>query len=273
MTAAPKTTADQDRLTQLQLKIWKGEDRPVGIYKPKDTPIDEAAQQTIKKMLRLIPKLKKSSRVLVLGANFGTSARYLVEKYGCRVDCLNANTEQNAFNEQQIAANGWEKKISVAAGQPDSLPFDRLTYDLVWAQDLSRHGGKRTLIFHEVHRVLLNSGRFIFTDAFKSDECDKETLQKTVDPAILKQLVTPKRYDRIGRKAALQRIYYNEMSPQLLAHYEAVIAELERKQKKIIDQSSRQQYDALLAEAEAWKRAAEGGCIDWGIMIFQKINS
>lgn len=273
MTAAPKSSASSDQLTQLQLKLWEGEDRPVGIYKPKGASISEAAQQTVKKMLRLIPKLKKSSRVLVLGSNFGTTARYLVEKYGCRVDCLNDNPAENSFNEQQIADNKWEKKVSVTTGQPDSLPFDRLTYDLVWSQDLSRHEGKRNLIFHEVHRVLLNSGRFIFTDAFRSDECDKETLQRTVDPAILKQLITPKRYERIGRKAALQRIYHNEMTPQLLAHYEAVLADLEDKRKKIIDLSSAKQFEDLQQEAEAWHRAAEGGCIDWGIMIFQKINS
>ncbi len=254
-------------------KIWTGTEIQVGIYKPKDITIAEAQVNIIKKMLRFLPKLKKSSRVLILGSGLGGTALYLHEEYGCKIECLNENAAENAHLQEQIAERGIEKKMSVHQGKISEIPFDREVYDVIWAEGLSSNSTKTHTVLREAHRVLQKSGRFIFSDVWQSEECSEAALKKTVDATIRAGLITTEKYERVAKKTFLQRIYTIEMSSQLELHYTKLLADLQAQKKAIISASSTTHYNELVDNAQKWLAAAQGGCMDWGILIFQKINS
>lgn len=262
---------DQD--IEFNCKFWGGSDMHTGIYKPKKATIAKARQNTTDKMVRLLPKIKKSSKVLILGSGFGETARYLGEKYGCKIDCLNLNEEQNEYNRQQIEKIELQKKINVYAGSIESIPLERDTYDIVWSQENLVYSERKPRVFRQIHRVLQSSGRFVFCGPMLNEGCPEDTREKMMNQLPIKEVITFEDFDRLGRRGFLQRIYTSEMTDQLQLHYQAVLETLEKKKEKAIEISSKTYYKQLVTDAKNWIKYADSGCLDWGILVFQKINS
>ena len=78
-------------------RVWGGEDIHIGLYES-GLSIFEASRKTVELMATTLITLDENSRVLDLGAGYGGAARYLAEKYGCQVTCLNLSETQNERN-------------------------------------------------------------------------------------------------------------------------------------------------------------------------------
>ncbi len=244
----------------------------VGIYRPKTASVEKARENTTAKMLRLTPNLKRSSRVLILGSGFGGVARYLVDKYGSKVDCLNNDEEQNTFNQGEVDRLEIQKKLIITQGPFNEIPYDRQTFDMVWCQDILLHGSRDRKVFKGIHRVLKDSGRFIFSGSFQSEDYPEEKMRPLLDTLPGNALITADEYESIAGRAFLQKIYYSEMSEQLEHHYTAMLAQLEEKKKEVIAATSKSYFEETKAGYEAWVKATQEGFVDWGVMMFQKIN-
>lgn len=68
------------------------------MYNSKEESIFDASRRTVERMAKKIPHLDADTRVIDLGAGYGGSARYLAEKYGCHVSCVNLSKVQNDRN-------------------------------------------------------------------------------------------------------------------------------------------------------------------------------
>ncbi len=254
-------------------KFWGASDMHTGIYRPKKASIAKAQQNTTDKMVKLLPKIKKSSKILILGSGFGETARYLGEKYGCKIDCLNPNEAQNEFNREEIEKIELQKKINVYPGSIESIPLDRDTYDIVWSQENLVYSERKPRVFRQIHRVLQSSGRFVFCGPMLSEDCPEAKREKMMSQLPINELITFEAYDRLGRRGFLQRIYTSEMTDHLLLHYQAVLKELEKKKEKAIKVSSKKYYKQRVDDAKNWIKYAEDGCLEWGILVFQKMNA
>ncbi len=69
--------------------VWGGDDLHIGIYRPKSLSLYEANRKTTERMIKLLPKIKRASKVLVIQSGFGGAARFIAEEYKCKVWCLN----------------------------------------------------------------------------------------------------------------------------------------------------------------------------------------
>jgi sarcosine/dimethylglycine N-methyltransferase len=270
---AAQGTYNSEQDYVFQRKFWNGSDMHTGIYRPKKATIAQARQNTTDKMVRLLPKIKKSSKILILGSGFGETARYLAEKYGCKVDCLNLNEDQNEYNRKEIEKIELQKKINVYAGSIESIPLERETYDIVWSQENLVYSERKPRVFRQIHRVLQSSGRFVFCGPMLSEDCPEDKREKMMSQLPIKEVISFEDYDRLGRRGFLQRIYTSEMTDHLELHYQAVLDTLEKKKDKVVALSSKKYHDKLIADAKNWIKYAEAGCLDWGILVFQKINS
>ena len=266
MTLDKKTTAyyDSPEANAFYREIW-GDGIHVGIYRPKTLSVEEACQKTTDKMLRFIPKLGKSSKVLVLGSGLGGPARYLAEKFGSRIECLHFSETQNRHHQQKVEELGLEKKVTLTKGTFAPLPYERESFDLVWSQDMLLHSDKKSRTFREVQRVLKPKGRFVFTDILKSDECPDEVLAKLQARLPVKEMVSSDDYQRLAKRAPLLKVYAVEMPDQVELHFNKLSERLETTKPKGVEQ--------IKKGIREWAQAAADGYLDWGIFIFQKINS
>ena len=274
-TDSPKTIADyydNKSLDAVLKHLYKKGGMHVGTYKKNRKDPGDAAKNTTLRLIRLIPSIKKKTRMLILGSDYGAAARYIVEKYQCKVDCLNYGELQNKYNRKQMEAEELDDKMTINKGVFSKTPFERETYDIVWSQDALYQAKEKLKIFREVVRVLQPEGRFIFTDIMVSDNHPRSALKNLLPPVHIKEMVTLDRYKKLASRADLERAYLRAIPEQLTTHFANVLAKLNADRKELVEKSNKKTVDAQEAELQDWLTAAEEGYLNWGILQFQKRN-
>ncbi|MEQ9367334.1 MAG: class I SAM-dependent methyltransferase, partial [Leptospirales bacterium] len=224
---------DADRFYSI---VWGGEDIHVGLYETPDESIFDASRRTVETIADLArPQLERESglpaRVLDLGAGYGGAARYLYERFGCHVDCLNLSEVQNQRNRDMNRERGPEftNHIQVIDGSFEAVPAPDRRYDLAWSQDAILHSGQRETVLAEVARVLKPGGAFLFTDPMQSDDCPPNVLQPVLDRIHLDTMGSPGFYKEVGAKYGLVFEDFDERTFQLVNHYSRVRAVIQER--------------------------------------------
>ena len=102
--------------------IWGGEDIHIGLYRSEDEPIAIASRRTVETMADRIGAAGSGMRVLDLGAGYGGAARYLADRFGCRVTCLNLSETQNDLNRALTEKAGLGDLVRIVHGDFESIP-------------------------------------------------------------------------------------------------------------------------------------------------------
>ena len=256
-------------LKDVYSKIWDKTDIHVGIYDKPNTMVKKATENTVLRMLRILPGIKKNTKILNLGSGYGDTARFLAEKYGCQVDCFNSSEEENQHNLEQIEAAGLEKKVNVFKGNYKKLPFARESYDIVWSQDLSMHSHIKEGLFREVAAVLKPEGRFVFTAHLQNDDCPPNLASEIQH---FDYLGTPNKYKQLARKADLEQVLVKQMSDQFIKHYEAILGILEKKENTLQKKVGKPSFNRIQNSLQDLIDSGKNGYYKWGILQFQKRN-
>ncbi len=249
--------------------IWGGEDIHIGIYRSKDEPIAEASRRTVERMTARLEGLGPESRVLDLGAGYGGPARYLAERYGCRVVALNLSEIENERNRALNESRGLESLIEVVEGSFEEVPYDEDSFDAVWSQDAILHSGERGKVFEEVSRVLKEDGNFVFTDPMKADDCPDEVLQPILDRLHLDSLGSSGFYRRTAREVGLRELGFEDHTEQLPTHYARVLEETERREDELSASVSRDYLERMKKGLGHWIEGGRKGHLAWGIHHFR----
>ena len=249
--------------------IWGGEDIHIGIYQSSSEPISDASRRTVATMAEMVDGLVPSMRVLDLGAGYGGSGRYLADRFGCEVVCLNLSETQNALNTRLTAEQGLSGKVHVVYGNFKAVPEDDRSFDVLWSQDAILHSGERVRVLEEVRRVLKPGGQFIFTDPMQSDDCPAGVLQPILERIQLKTLGSLAFYRRELNKLEFAELAVRELTDHLRSHYARVGDELRSRYAEMVDLSGPDYVDNMLKGLQHWVEGADKGYLAWGIMHFR----
>ena len=128
--AAAETYYDSDDADRFYSAIWGGDDIHVGIYESQDEEIARASRRTVERMASMA-EMRPGMQVADLGAGYGGSARYLVQRHGAaHVDCVNISQTQSRLNREKTDAIGLNDRVAVIHGSFDDIPADDESYDL-----------------------------------------------------------------------------------------------------------------------------------------------
>jgi sarcosine/dimethylglycine N-methyltransferase len=249
--------------------IWGGEDIHIGLYEDNNS-ISDASRRTVEKMASMVLNLNEKTRVLDIGSGYGGSARYLVEKFGCQVGCLNLSDVQNKRNRELNKTKGLALSINVVDGSFEDIPMPDGSVDVVWSQDAILHSGDRQKVFQEVYRVLSPGGQFIFTDPMQSETCPPEALQPILDRIHLDSLGSIDRYTKMLEELGFKKVQILDLSNQLSAHYGRVLGELENNKWNLAKVCSEEYLVGMKTGLQYWIDGGNAGNLKWGILHFQK---
>jgi ubiquinone/menaquinone biosynthesis C-methylase UbiE len=244
----------------------------VGIYDSPHQDMATAHQNTILKLVKLLPSIKKKHRILILGSGYGNAARCLAQEFNCKIDAVNPYKIQNQKNEMLTGAANLDDKVSIHKGGFRHLAFERETFDIVWSQDDLSLSSNKPKIFREVKRVLKTSGRFIFTGYLSKGNLPKENILDLADKVQVKELGSLKMYKRLVSRVGLERVYIKEFPSSLEFHTTNVLQKMNNLDKKTIKEIDK---ETIVNEKEKYNQrlaAIEKGLISWGIFQFQKLN-
>ncbi|MCO6442042.1 MAG: class I SAM-dependent methyltransferase [Nitrococcus mobilis] len=250
--------------------IWGGEDIHIGLYEAPSESIFDASRRTVERMAECIPELDGDTRVLDIGAGYGGAARFLAQRYGCRVVALNLSEKENDRARQMNRQQGLDELIEVIDGSFEDLPFDDGHFDVVWSQDAILHSGNRGKVLEEVARVLAAGGHFLFTDPMQADGCPPGVLQPILERIHLETLGSPEFYRRTLTALDLEEVCFDRHSDMLAVHYGRVYDELTSCEEKLAEHVSRDYIERMKHGLQHWIDGGRHGYLTWGIFLFRK---
>ena len=249
--------------------IWGGQDIHIGIYRDDAEPIADASRRTVESMADRLIRSDASTRVLDLGAGYGGSARYLADRFGCKVTCLNLSETQNALNRTLTAEAGLTELVDVVYGDFENIPEPDGSFDIVWSQDAILHSGNRTRVLDEVSRVLVGDGQFTFTDPMQSDTCPDRVLQPILDRIQLSTLASFGFYRTELTARGFEESRTEELTDQLRMHYSRVGKALQDRYDEAVKMSGQTYVDNMIKGLQHWVDGADRGYLAWGIMDYR----
>lgn len=262
---------DSEDADNFYTAIWGGEDIHVGLYED-GLSIKQASRRTVEHMADRLGDLPPETRVLDLGAGYGGSARYLANRFGVTVTCLNIAAVENAKNLKMTREQGLSEHIRILHGSFEDIPEPDESFDVIWSQDAILHSGRREKVLEEVARVIKPGGQFIFTDPMQADHLSVEgaaELQPVYDRIVLDNLASVAFYREQLTKRGFEEVESEEMPHQLRNHY-ASVAERLRGERDSLHNISDDYIDRMLTGLKHWVDGADAGLLNWGILHFRK---
>lgn len=108
--------------------------------------------------------VEPSTQVLDIGCGIGGPARSLAATFGCRVTGIDLSPPFIDAANYLTARCGLSSRVTFQVGDALSLPFDDLSFDVVFLQHVAMNVAARTALYHEIHRILRPGGRFATYD-------------------------------------------------------------------------------------------------------------
>ncbi len=251
-------------------EVWGGEDIHVGLYRSDDEPIKPASRRTVDHMADRLGRLGPDHVVLDLGAGYGGAARRLVERFGCRVVCLNLSEAENERNRQLNEAAGVADRVDVIDGSFESVPLGDESVDVVWSQDAILHSGDRARVLEEVDRVLKPGGRFVMTDPMRTDDADHAELRPILDRIHLTDLGSPGFYLSEAERLGWRDLGFERKTEQLVNHYTRVLQTTEAEAPRLEGKVSPEYVERMKAGLRHWIEGGREGRLAWGVFLFEK---
>ena len=249
--------------------IWGGQDIHIGVYHDDSEPIADASRRTVETMAARLINVDKNTRIMDLGAGYGGSARYLADRFGCRVTCLNLSETQNELNRKLTADVGLSDRVSVVYGDFENIPEDDDSFDIVWSQDAILHSGNRPRVLDEVRRILTGTGQFIFTDPMQSDTCPEGVLQPILDRIQLSTLASFSYYRNELTARGFEEAETEPLTDQLRMHYWRVGQALKDRYDEAVALSGQVYVDNMIKGLQHWVDGADSNYLAWGIMDYR----
>lgn len=269
--AAKKAEAyyDSPEANEFYQTIWGGQDIHVGIYRDDMEPIADASHRTVETMATWLAGIDDTSHILDLGSGYGGSARYLADKFGCHVTCLNVSKTQNEINRKLTANMGLTDRVRVVHGNFEDIPEPSNNFDAIWSQDALLHSGNRRRVLEEVRRVLIKGGQFVFTDPMQSDNCPDGVLQPILKRIHLSTLASFAFYHAELNTLDFNRYATKNMTNQLRMHYYRVGEALKDRYDEALQLSGQTYVDNMLKGLQHWINGADNDYLTWGMMDYR----
>jgi sarcosine/dimethylglycine N-methyltransferase len=262
------------RVDSFYRKVWGGEHIHIGLYERPGDSIRDASQRTVERMASMLTARAGRTRVLDLGAGYGGAARHLAAENGWEVDCVNLSELQNEMNRARNAELGLSDRVRVFDGSFDHpLPFDDVSYDVVWSQDAFLHSTDHAKLFREIDRVVRPSGDVIFTDLVQTEDCPQDVVELLLERirlrGILERLPSFELYRGWAEAVRWETVAIHDWSEHLESHYGGVQREVERRYAELADDCGEPYLDSVIDGLKRWVEVARQGHLRWGLLHFR----
>ena len=99
-------------------------------------------------------RVAATDHLLDVGSGLGGPARYLAQRFGCRVSGIDLTAEFCAVARHLTALRGLGDRVSVSEGDALAMPFDDAAFDGVYSMNVSMNIADKCALYREICRVL-----------------------------------------------------------------------------------------------------------------------
>ena len=137
-------------LGEIILTALKQAGKDVDHLTPDDlAPVDEfhGGQRQATVRLADLLGLDGSERVLDVGSGIGGPSRFLASRYGCQVTGIDLTAEFCRVAEMLTRLTGLTGRVAYRQGNALDLPFEDMSFDVVWSQNASMNIADRDRLY------------------------------------------------------------------------------------------------------------------------------
>ncbi|OBF63379.1 SAM-dependent methyltransferase [Mycobacterium sp. 852002-51971_SCH5477799-a] len=172
-----------------------------------------------------LAQITRDSEVLDAGSGVGGTARYVADRYGCRVAAVDLTDEYCETNRWLNRLVGLDDRISVRQADVTKLPFTDGAFDVAISQHVQMNVADKTRLYSEARRVLKGGGRLALWDITIGDGRALDYPLPWADQPMRSHLVTPDELRAAVESAGFAVIAWNDLTDQAAAVMRAVLAQ------------------------------------------------
>lgn len=173
-------------------------------------------------------QIKTGDHLVDVGCGIGGPARYLADRFGCRVDGIDITEPFVVAANHLSELTGMLDRVTVRLGDGESLPYQDLTFDGGISQHVTMNVSNRDQFFAEAFRVLRPGAFFALTEHGLGDGGPVHHPVPWSDDGTHEHLMRPDETVERLRYAGFAEIELTETSEKYLQGYRKVIALAER---------------------------------------------
>jgi SAM-dependent methyltransferase len=108
--------------------------------------------------------IKADQHLLDIGCGLGGPARYLAQRFGCKVSGIDITAPFVEAANRLTALVRMDGRVEVSLGDGNRLPYDDESFDGAYTQHVTMNVADRGMFFAEAHRVLKRGAFFALTE-------------------------------------------------------------------------------------------------------------
>ncbi len=110
-------------------------------------------------------QIAETDHILDVGSGLGGPARYLAQRFGCRVSGIDLTPEFCDVARHLTALLGLEDRVSTGQGDALAMPYDDASFDGAYSMNVSMNIADKRALYREIRRVLKPGAWLVLSEA------------------------------------------------------------------------------------------------------------
>ncbi|HEX5254138.1 MAG TPA: class I SAM-dependent methyltransferase [Mycobacterium sp.] len=170
-----------------------------------------------------LAQITSESAVLDAGSGVGGTARYIADRYGCRVTAVDLTGEYCETNRWLNRLVGLDDLISVHQADVTELPLADGTFDVAISQHVQMNVADKARLYSETRRVLKDGGLLAMWDLAIGDHRELDYPMPWADHPARSHLATPDELRAVVETAGFAIEHWNDLTDQAAALMQAML--------------------------------------------------
>jgi sarcosine/dimethylglycine N-methyltransferase len=175
-------------------------------------------------LVDLLPNTS-TDQVLDAGSGIGGTARFVAQRFGCRVSAVDLTEEYCEVNRWLNRLVGLDERISVAHADVTDLPFANATFQVVFSQHVQMNVADKARLYAEARRVLADGGRIAMWDITSGEQGEPDYPLPWASQPEYSHLVDPDELRSTVERSGFAIDHWNDRTEQATAVMQALLTQ------------------------------------------------
>jgi len=248
--------------------IW-GENIHLGTFELEGESLQSAMARSNQRVGDLMDVGSKH-QVLDVGCGYGAFARFLSQRFGCRVLATNISERELEWGRELTEKAGLDDLVAFEWADFHDLPYDDESFDFYTSQEAFLHAADKKMVLREAYRTLKPGGHLVFTDILIRESASPEDRERIYERIKLSDMWDDSDYLMALEELGFAIETHADWSENVAPTYDWVRTQLLERRADFDERIGAELVDRTADALKFWVEAGKAGKIGWGAFVARK---